>query len=155
MTAPTRLHLKCDISTSSALLPIPTGTGKHKLRSYSFAQPDTVFVLIKTCLKSTEYHKLSSSSEAVSSPGLEEAVVLRPSADEGRQGQSTVTVAPPARSPCSFSCWAELLPQAQAGHKTPDKFTIRLSVRGADTQFKLLSRHIALKPSGSQQVRPP
>lgn len=29
VTAPALLHLKRDISTSSALLPIPTGTGKH------------------------------------------------------------------------------------------------------------------------------
>lgn len=107
MTAPALLRLKCDISTSSALLPIPTGTGKHELHSYSFAQfnqPVTIFVLIKPGLESTEYHKLSSSSETVSSPSLEEAVVPRSTAHGGRQGQSTVRVPLPVRSPCSLNC---------------------------------------------------
>lgn len=150
VTAPALLRLKCDISTSSALLPIPTRTGKHEPHSYTFAQPLTAFVLIKPCLKSTKCHKLSSSSEAVSSPSLEEAVVLRPTADGGRQGQSTARVLLPVRSPCSLSCETELLPQAQAGHKTaltPDKFIIRLLFRGIDIWFKLLSQHTALKPS--------
>ena len=105
VTAPALLCLKCDISTSSALLPIPTGTGKHELHSYSFAQfnqPVTLFVLIKPCLKSTEYHRLSSSSEAVSSPTLEEAVV--PTADGGRQGHNTARILLLVRSPCSLSC---------------------------------------------------
>lgn len=78
MTAPVLLHLRCDISTISALLPIPAGTGTHELHSYSFAQfnqPGTTFVLINPCLNSTERHKLSSSCERVSSPSLEEAVV--------------------------------------------------------------------------------
>lgn len=108
VTASALLHLKCDISTSLALLPIPTGTGKDKLHNYSFAQPKqpvTIFVLIKRCLKSMEYHKLSSSSETVSFPSLEEAVVWkRPSADGERQGQITVRVLLLVRFPCSFSC---------------------------------------------------
>lgn len=78
VTASALLHLECDISTSLALLPIPTGTGKDKLHSYSFAQskwPVTILILIKPCLKSMEYHKLSLSSGTVSSPSLEKAVV--------------------------------------------------------------------------------
>lgn len=109
-------------------------------------------------LKSTEYHKLSSSSETVSFPSLEEAVVPRPTVDGGRRGQSTARVPLPIKSPCSLSCWAELLLQAQAGHKPalmPHKFLTRLLLHGAGTWFKLLSQQIALKPSGSQQVRPP
>ena len=156
-TAPALLLLKCDISTASALLPVPVGTGKHELHSYSsapFNQPVTIFVLTKPCLKSTEKHRLSSSSETVSSPHLQEAVAPRTAADGGGQGQSTARVPLLIRSLAALAARQNSCCRPRAAHKTaltPDKFIIRLLLHGADPWFKLLSEHIALKPSGSQK----